>query len=112
MSNGEGARAERQLAPAVTGRDMSDQDPPIMEQWVNEIKSVTAFVDGQTDRIRGYTDRLFGSVPRDEKDREEKGPIAEVQPGFDLVGRAIRELHDAKDNLLLEVERLEGHRLV
>jgi len=103
---------ERQLAPAVTGRDMSDQDPPIMEQWVNEINSVTQFVDNQTARLCGYTDRLFGSVPRDEEDRAEKGPIAEVQPGFDLVGRSIRELHNAKDRLLSEVERLEGHRLV
>ncbi len=106
-------QAERQLAPAVTGRERTDNDPPILEQWVSEINSVNQFMSNQTDRIRAYTDRMFGPQPRDEDEkRAEKGPIAEVQPGFDLMGTAIRELHQAKDRLLMEVERLEGHRLV
>ncbi len=111
MGNGSGT-ASRQLAPAITGADRSDTDAPVMEQWVAEISDVTGSIRNQADRLRGHTDRLFGSVPRDEEDREEKGPVAEVQPGYDLIGRAIMQLHRAKDKLLEEVERLEGHRLV
>jgi len=111
MSNGEG-RAERQLAPAVTGRERTDKDPPIMEQWKSEIDQVTGFLGNQTDRIRAYTDRMFGPQPRNEEESDKKDMIAEVQPSFDQMGGAIMSLHRAKDELLEQIERLEGHRLV
>jgi len=111
MNTGEG-RSERQLAPALTGREQSDQDPPVMEQWVNEIRQATERVDSQMCRLRNYTDSIFGSQPIDEPGNAKEPGVAEVVPHYDIVGRTIRDLHKANDRLTEQLDRLEGHRLV
>jgi len=111
MVTGEG-QAARSMAPALTGGERADSDPPVMDQWVNEINQATSYVDSQMCRIRNYTDKLFGPQPQKERDVEEKGPVAEVRPHFDIIGTAIRDLHNANGQLGAQIERLEGHRLV
>jgi len=115
MGNGEGAQtASRELAPALTGRELGPKDPSIMEQWSNEIQQATQFVDSQMCRLRNQTDGMFGPEPREEEaiksDRLEK--IAEVRPQYDIMGSAINRLHNATQALSMQLDRLEGHRLV
>ena len=110
MGNAEVATA-REMAPAITGRERSDNDPPIMEQLTNEIGQATSFIDQQTCRVRNHTDRIFGPEPQQEKG-EDKAPVAEVRPSMDLLGLAIRKLHNATGELSQQIDRLESHRLV
>jgi hypothetical protein len=82
-----------------------------MEQLTNEIRQATNFVDTQMCRVRNHSDRLFGSEPQNEKvDGDDK--IAEVPPALQVLGEAIRHLHTATSQLSLQIDRLEGHRLV
>ncbi len=112
MSNGEVARASRELAPAVTGRERSDNDPPVMEQLTSEIQQATNFIDTQMCRVRNHTDRIFGSEPQQEKGEDDCEKIAEVRPSMELLGAAIRHLHNSSGELCKQIDRLEAHRLV
>jgi len=107
---GEG-RADRLLAPAITGRERDEKDPPIMEQWENEIKQATGFLDSQMTRIRNYTDSIFGAEPVNEKS-DDTDKMAEVRPHTDRIGAAIMALHTATSAVSYQLDRLEGHRLV
>lgn len=108
---GEVAGPSRELAPAITGRERADNDPPVMEQLTSEIRQATSFIDTQTCRVRAHTDRMFGSQPQsEEEDATDK--IAEVRPQIEILGEAIRHLHNATGELSQQMDRLEGHRLV
>jgi len=108
--NGE-ERTCREPAPAVTGREHAPQDPPIMEQWINEIDQATSYVRVQTSKIRQHADSMFGPEPVCEE-RIDKGPIEEVRPYFDKISNAIMGLHKATGDLNAQIDRLEAHRLV
>lgn len=105
------ATASRSLAPAITGHERSDNDPPMMEQLTSEVRQATSFIDTQTSRVRSHTDKMFGSQPRsEEKDTSDK--MEEVRPQMEILGEAIRYLHNATSELSQQLDRLEGHRLV
>ena len=111
--NGETQAAGRDKAPALSGRDTADQDPPVMEQWINEIKQATNYIDTQRCRIRSHSDSLFGSEPRNEAElSSDKKDMAEIRPQYDLMAQAINTLHAATQELSQQMDRLEGHRLV
>jgi len=110
MSNGE-QTAAREMAPAITGRERADNDPPVMEQLINEIRQATNYIDTQMCRLRNHTDRMFGSQPQNEKSGEDD-KVAEVRPQLEVLGEAIRHLHTSTGQLSEQLDRLEGHRLV
>lgn len=111
MATGEG-QASREIAPAVSGREADAKDPPIMEQWVAEIKQATNYIQTQMCRLRQHSDAIFGSQPVNEKEQEDLSKVAEVRPHYDLMAVAIRDLHNMSGELNEQIERLEGHRLV
>lgn len=111
--NGETQAVGREKPPVLSGRETSDQDPSVMEQWINEIKQATNYVDTQRCRIRSHSDSLFGSEPRNEVEiGSDKKDQAEVRPHYDKMAQAINTLHAATQELAQQLDRLEGHRLV
>lgn len=109
MGNGE--TAVREIAPSVSGREMSDSDPPIMEQWANEIAQATNYIQTQMLRLRMHSDAIFGSQPVNETTTDEKS-VAEVRPHCDRMAEAINSLHAISSELTAQIDRLEAHRLV
>jgi hypothetical protein len=109
--NGEMA-ASRELSPALTGRDSDPNDPPVMQQFGNELDQARCFIEDQTRRIRQHTDNLFGMQPTTEHAPQRgDGGVEAVRPMSEVVGTAIRMLHVATQELSHEMDRLEGHRL-
>ncbi len=104
--------AKRALASAVAGRELDTKDPPIMEQWCNEIDQAASYIQTQMCRLRNNTDSLFGAQPVNETTATDQEKMAEVRPHYDRMAESIRHLHNATGELNDELERLEGHRLV
>ena len=79
-----------------------------LERTINQIDEVSARISSMLVMLTGWSDRLLGSIPRDDDET-----ISERQPGLmgSLQG-SVNSLHDYVSALEGEVERLTSANIV